>query len=156
LTAFREIPYNTCPGAGSAGKDPPSARESEDRSMDKRVFVPALLVALAFAFFWPLVLHPGKVLCSNSSDVLAQHLPYKRFVARSWQETGEIPLWCPHSLGGTPLIHDPQVSLFYPPNLPLLFAPDRLAGAAFSWLIVMQIILGGLFAFAYAREMGLN
>jgi hypothetical protein len=124
--------------------------------MARRALVPVLLVTLALAFFWPLVLHPGKVLYSNNSDVLAQHLPYKRFLARSWQETGEVPLWCPHSLGGTPFIHDPQVSIFYPPNLLLLLVPDRLAGAAFSWLIVIQVILGGLFAFAYGREEGLT
>src|SRR5262249_11954622 len=87
---------------------------------------------------------------------LAQHLPYKRFLARSWRETGELPLWCPHSFGGTPFVHDPQVGMFYPPNLLLLVVPDRLIGAAFSWLIVLQIIAGGLFAYAYAREEGLE
>jgi hypothetical protein len=124
--------------------------------MLRRALVPALLVALALVIFWPLVLHPSKVLYSNNSDVLAQHLPYKRFLARSLQETGEIPLWCPHALGGTPFVHDPQVSIFYPPNLPLLLVPDQFVGAALSWLIVAQIVLGGLFAFAYAREEGLT
>src|SRR5260370_22734069 len=72
------------------------------------------------------------------------------------QQTGEIPLWCPHSAGGAPFIHDPQVSIFYPPNLLLMPIPDRLVGAAFSRLIVLQIIAAGLLAYAYAREGGLG
>jgi hypothetical protein len=124
--------------------------------MFRRSLTPAGLVCLGLVFFWPLVLHPQKVLYSDSSDALAEHLPNLRFLARSWQQTGEIPLWCPHSLGGIPFIHDPQVSIFYPPNLLLLPVPDRLVGAAFSWLIVLQIIAAGLFAYAYARDDGLG
>src|SRR3954452_24508626 len=105
----------------------------------RRVLVPALLVVVALLFFWPLVLHPTRLLYSSNSDALAQHLPYKRFVVRSWRETGEIPLWCPHSLGGHSLIQDPQVSVFYPPNLVLLLFPERLVGPAFSWLLVLQL-----------------
>jgi hypothetical protein len=122
----------------------------------RRVPAPILLILLALLFFLPLVRHPARVLYADYSDALAQHLPYKRFLARSWRETGEIPLWCPHSFGGTPFVHDPQVGIFYPPNFVLLVAPDRLIGAAFSWLIVLQIIAGGLFAYAYALEEGLE
>jgi hypothetical protein len=122
----------------------------------QRVPAPLLLLPLALLFFWPLVRHPKRVLYAEYSDALAQHLPYKRFLARSWQETGEIPLWCPHSCGGTPFVHDPQVGVFYPPNLALLAVPDGLVGAAFSWLIVLQIVGGGLLAYAYAREEGLG
>jgi hypothetical protein len=124
--------------------------------MQRRAFVPALFVPLILIFFWPLVLHPGKVLYSDNSDALAQHIPNKRFLARSLRETGEIPLWNPHSLGGAPFISDPQVSIFYPPNLPLLLAPDQFLGAAFSWLLVLHILAGGLFAYAYGREEGLR
>lgn len=124
--------------------------------MRPRASIPIFLVGLTFLFFWPLVLHPEKVLYSDHSDALAQHIPYKRFLARSWKETGEIPLWCPHSLGGAPFISDPQVSIFYPPNLLLLPIPDRLIGAAFSWLVVLHVLAGGLFAYAYAREEGLQ
>jgi hypothetical protein len=119
-------------------------------------FVPLLLVVLALLFFSPLIGRPTGTLYSDNSDALAQHIPFKRFLARSWQETGEIPLWCPHSLGGSPFVHDLQVSIFYPFNLPLLFVPEHLVPAAFSWLIVLQIILGGLLAYAYAREQGLG
>lgn len=124
--------------------------------MLRRIGVPALLVPLALLFFWPLVLHPDRVLYANNSDALAQHLPYKCFLARSWQEHGELPLWCPHSLGGAPFVHDPQVSIFYPPNLPLLLVPERLIGAAFSWLLVAQVLTSGLLAYAYGREEGLG
>jgi hypothetical protein len=117
---------------------------------------PALLVALAFVFFAPLTARPLRVLYSKNSDALGQHIPYKQFLVRSWRETGEIPLWCPHSLGGAPFVHDPQVSIFYPLNLTLLLVPPDHIGAAHSWLIVLQLVLGGLFAFAYARQEGLG
>jgi hypothetical protein len=124
--------------------------------MLRRLIAPALLVALALAFFAPLAAHPTRLLYSDYSDALAQHVPHKRFLARAWQETGEIPLWCPHSLGGVPFVHDPQVGVFYPPNLPLLLVPDRYVGAAFGWLLVLQVIAAGLSAYAYARGEGLG
>jgi hypothetical protein len=124
--------------------------------MCARWSAPALLVALALIFFAPLTARPLRVLYSKNSDGLGQHIPYKQFLVRSLRETGEIPLWCPHSLGGAPFVHDPQVSIFYPLYLPLLLVPPDHIGAAFSWLIVLQLILGGLFAYAYARQEGLG
>jgi hypothetical protein len=121
-----------------------------------RWLLPALLVPLALLFFYPLVARPTRVLYSDNSDALAQHIPYKRFLARAWQETGEIPLWCPNSCGGIPFISDLQVSIFYPPNLLFRIVPEPWVGAAFSWLIVVQIVLGGLLAYAYGREEGLG
>src|SRR5438132_5468310 len=35
------------------------------------------------------VLHPSEVLYSDHSDLLAMHLPMKRFLVRSWQQTGD-------------------------------------------------------------------
>jgi hypothetical protein len=117
---------------------------------------PLALVPLVLLFFAPLLGRPTAALYSDNSDALAQHIPYKRFLVRSWRETGEIPLWCPHSLGGAPFVHDLQVSIFYPLNLPLLLVPERFVPAAFSWLLVLQILIGGLLAYAYARVEGLG
>src|SRR5260221_13718208 len=92
-----------------------------------------IVAALGLLFFSDLVLHPTQTLYSGSSDLLAMHLPLKRFLVRSWQETGEIPLWCPHSFGGMPLVHDVQVAAFYPVHLPLYLLPEEAVGAALSW-----------------------
>ncbi len=116
----------------------------------------ALLAALALVFFGDLVAHPGQVLYSDYSDLLPLHLPSKRFLIRSWRETGELPRWCPYNFGGMPFIHDIQVSAFYPPHWPLFLFPEEWMGAALSWLVVLHVIAAGWCMHAYARSHGLT
>jgi Bacterial membrane protein YfhO len=117
--------------------------------------VPILLL-LVLIFFWPLVLHPDQTLHGSSSDLLAEHIPAKRFLVRSYQQTGELPLWCPLQFCGAPFVHDIQVALFYPPHLLLLALPEEQVGPALSWLIVAHLWLAGLLMFVYARHRGLH
>src|SRR5205807_2442354 len=77
-------------------------------------------------------------------------------LVKSWQETGEIPLWCPYNFGGMPFVHDIQVSAFYPPHWPLFVLPPDWLGAATSWLVVLHVIAAGWCMFAYARHRGLE
>jgi hypothetical protein len=79
-----------------------------------------------------------------------------RFLVSSWQQTGELPLWCPYSFAGMPFIHDLQVGAFYPPHVLLYFLPEEMVGPALSWLIVAHVIVAGWAMFAYARNQGLN
>jgi hypothetical protein len=115
-----------------------------------------LLALLALVFFGEVVLHPTGVLYSDHSDLLAMHLPMKRFLARSWQETGELPLWFPYSFAGMPFVHDPQAALFYPPHWLLLPLPEEHVGAAITWLVVLHVIVAGWAMFALARADGLG
>src|SRR5262249_59297874 len=73
-------------GAGRAAREEPLTMPAHLRSL-------VLLTALGLVFFFPLVLHPTQVLYSDYSDLLAEHVPAKRFLVRSWRETGEVPLW---------------------------------------------------------------
>jgi hypothetical protein len=115
-----------------------------------------LLTGLGLLFFGDLVLHPTQALYSDHSDLLAEHLPAKRFLVRSYHETGELPLWCPYQFAGSPFLHDPQVGLFYPPYWLLLALPERYAGAALSWLTVLHVLIAGWGMYAYARTQGLT
>jgi hypothetical protein len=115
-----------------------------------------LIVGLALFFFADLVRHPTAVLYSDHSDLLAEHIPAKRFLVRSWQETGELPLWCPHSFAGAPFVHDPQVAVFYPPHWPLLLLPEGYVGAGLSWLIVLHVVIAGWGTYVCARAQGLG
>jgi hypothetical protein len=115
-----------------------------------------LIAALGLAFFGKLLLHPTQTLYSDDSDLLALHLPAKRFLVRSWQQTGEVPLWCPYSFGGMPLAHDLQVAAFYPPHLPLYVLPEEWLGAALSWLVVLHVLVAGWGMYFYARGRGLG
>src|SRR5262249_10743802 len=93
---------------------------------------------------------------SDHSDLLATLLPVKHFLVRSWHQTGEVPLWCPYSFGGMPLIHDVQVAAFYPFHLPLYLLPEDWLGAAMSWLVVVHLILAGGCMYGYSRSQGLQ
>ncbi len=124
--------------------------------MLRRLAPAGLIVLLAGLFFAPLVLHPTQVLYSDHSDMLAMHLPMKRFLVRSWKETGQLPRWCPYSYGGMPFLSDVQVAAFYPLHLPLFLLPEEAVGAAMSWLIVLHVVIAGWAMFAYARHRGLD
>jgi len=122
-----------------------------------RCLSPYLLLALlALVFFGDVVLHPTQVLYADHSDLLAMHLPMKRFLVRSWHETGELPLWDPYSFAGQPFVHDVQVAIFYPPHWPLLLLPEERVGAALTWLVVLHVIVAGWCMFALARAQGLG
>ncbi|HEX3148277.1 MAG TPA: YfhO family protein [Gemmataceae bacterium] len=111
---------------------------------------------LALIAFWPLVLHPTETLYSDSSDLLAEHLPAKIFLVRSLRETGELPLWNPEQYAGSPFVHDIQVGLFYPPNLPLYFISEPAIGTFLSWLVFVHVLLAGWLMYAYARHTGMG
>jgi hypothetical protein len=120
-------------------------------------WAPWLLIALlGLLFFAELARHPDQTLYSDYSDLLTLHLPTRRFLVRSWQETGQLPLWCPYNFAGMPFIHDLQASAFYPPHWPLLLLPEERLGAAMSWLIVLHVIVAGWAMYAYARHQGLS
>lgn len=114
------------------------------------------LLALALVQFWPLVLHPTQTFYSDTSDLLAQHLPAKLFLVRSLNETGELPLWNPDQYAGSPFVHDIQVGLFYPPHLPLYSIPESAVGPFLSWLVFAHVLLAGWLMYAYGRHAGLG
>jgi len=124
--------------------------------MVKRWGPQLLLAVLGLVFFSELVLHPTQTLYSDYSDLFILHLPAKKFLVRSWQETGELPLWCPYNFAGLPFLHDIQVSAFYPAHWPLLLLPEERLGAALSWLVVVHVIVAGWTMYAYARHEGLH
>jgi hypothetical protein len=115
-----------------------------------------LLTVLGLVFFAALVLHPTQVLYSDYSDLLAEHLPARHFLARSWHETGELPRWCPYVFAGSPFLHDFQIEVYYPPHALLLYLPENLLGAGLSWLVFFHVLLAGFFTYALAREEGLE
>src|SRR5262249_5930659 len=115
-----------------------------------------IIAALALIFFTKLVWHPGEMLYSDYSDLVADHLPEKRFLVRSWQQTGEIPLWCPYTFGGVPFAHDPTIAAFYPLHWPLYPLPEDWLGAALSWLVVIHVMIAGWSMYAHARWQGLD
>jgi hypothetical protein len=115
-----------------------------------------VLALLGIVFFAPLAVWPDALLYSDYSDFINYHVPCKYFLVRSWQQTGEVPLWCPEMFSGMPFVHDIQVAAFYPPHLPLYLLPEQHLGAACSWLIALHLLLAGVCMYAYARHQGLH
>jgi Bacterial membrane protein YfhO len=115
-----------------------------------------VIAVFGLVFFARLVVRPTWLLYSDFSDLLAYQIPQMRFLVSSWQETGELPLWCPYSFAGMPFIADLQVAAFYPPHVLLYFLPQQSIGPALSWLIVAHVIVAGWAMFAYARSQELN
>ena len=115
-----------------------------------------LLAVLGLIFFGRLVLHPTATLYSPSSDLIAEHIPAKTFLVRSWRDTGELPLWWPDPFGGAPFVHDIQLAAFYPPHWILFLLPPEAVGSALSWLLVAHVILAGWCMYPYARSQGLG
>ncbi|MCS6851005.1 MAG: YfhO family protein [Gemmataceae bacterium] len=115
-----------------------------------------LLAVFASLFFFDLLIRPGGTLYSDTSDLLALHLPFKRFLVSAYRETGELPLWCPHSYAGLPVVHDIQTATFYPPHLVLYLLSEDWVGPAMSWLVWAHLVVAGWAMHAYARSQGLG
>jgi hypothetical protein len=140
----------------SLGKPPPALYTKEATPVPGHLKPLLFLASLGLLYFTPLLLHPTYVLYSDHSDFLATFLPAKHFLVRSWQQTGELPLWCPYSFGGMPFIHDVQVAAFYPFHWPLYLLPEEWLGPVMSWLVVVHVIIAGWCMFAYGRSQGLD
>jgi hypothetical protein len=113
-----------------------------------------LISLLGLLYFHDLVLHSGRVLYSDHSDLLALHLPAKRFLVHSWHETGELPRWCPYQFSGEPFLADIMAAAFYPPHFLFLLLPEERVGTALSFFVVFHVIAAGWCMYAYARDQG--
>src|SRR5690606_10733373 len=68
-------------------------------------------------------------------------------------KAGNLPLWNPYVLGGYPLTYNTQAGLWYPLSLFYYLLP---APTAVDLTIFTQLALGGLFMFAYLRQLRLH
>jgi hypothetical protein len=127
-------------------------------SLARRIAPLGWLAALALAYFASLVVHPSRTLYADHSDLIALHVPWETFLARSWRETGERPLWNPLQFAGLPFAHDVQAAISYPPHqiFQAIDTQESAIGAALSWLIVGHVVLAGWGMYAYARTTGLG
>jgi len=86
----------------------------------------------------------------DSSEDIAQSLPYVVFYARSVLN-GEVPLWNPYSLCGTPFLANIQSAVFYPGNLLYLILPAGYGFAVDLWLHILWLGVG---VYVLARLIG--
>lgn len=143
------------------------------------LFLPIAIVVLVFIFFKPIFLN-GKLPIPSDTIVGLYHpfrdlyrlefprgIPFKNFLITDpvrqqypWrylsiniEKTFQLPLWNPYNLAGTPLLANFQTATFYPLNLLFFFLPFNLA---WTLLIILEPVLGGLFMYLYLRRMKLS
>lgn len=87
------------------------------------------------------------------TDPVRQHYVWRKQSVENLKE-GVMPFWNWYSFSGTPHLANPQAGTFYPLNvlylLPVAFEK------IWSWQIVLQPILGGIFMFWYLRHLGVG
>ncbi len=95
---------------------------------------------------------PGFAQSNNSwsSDHNQQLFVWHTIASKYEQTVGRVPLWNPYLLAGQPLVANGQPGLYYPPNL-LLFLFS--AGYVATLRALMNILIGGMFTFLFAREL---
>ncbi|MEM4230354.1 MAG: YfhO family protein [Candidatus Pacearchaeota archaeon] len=81
-------------------------------------------------------------------DTLRQIYPWKTFSIDSLKN-GEIPFWNTYNFSGSPLLANSQSAVFYPLGIFYLVLSQI---TAWSFLILLQPFLSGIFTYFFARE----
>ncbi|MCA9935260.1 MAG: hypothetical protein KC415_15100, partial [Anaerolineales bacterium] len=116
-----------------------------------RVLLPLDLVVKT----WPPWQQPNQLADAHNpliTDVVDYIFPVKTFTADAVRR-GEWPLWNPYVLGGYPATYNTQAALFYPLSVFYYLLP---AVTAVDFTIITQLLLGGLFMFAFLRQLRLR
>lgn len=146
--------------------------------MTKKWIFPAIWVFIVLLFFLPAfkgnipapldtivgLYHPWKdVIWDNLTtgvpfknflitDPVRQQIPW-RFLAINQLKKGNLFSWNPYSFSGTPLTANIQTAQFYPLNILFVFLPFTIA---WTLIIVVAPLLGGIFIYFYLRFFKLN
>ena len=108
--------------------------------------LPFVLLLAGVAILGGDVVFRGRVL--SGPDLVNLFLPPTVF-AREWLQRGVLPLWNSMTFCGWPLVGDPQLRWFYPPNLLFLVAdPVRV----FSFLMIGYIAFSAIGMWFYLRR----
>jgi len=113
----------------------------------------SLLAALTLAVFSEvLFVRPDEVLSDPQMD-LRHFFVHWRYFGFHELKAGNLALWNPHCLSGTPFFGNFQSALLYPLNFLYLLLPLE---AAINWSIALHVFLGGAFTFYWMRHRGLH
>lgn len=99
-----------------------------------------VLIFAASLYYLPIFINP-KLLLERGNDLQEFFWPVYYYIKKQILESYSLPLWNSLFLSGTPLLPDPQFSLFYPFNLLFILLPIN---SAFLLYFVLHSILGSL------------
>jgi O-antigen/teichoic acid export membrane protein len=146
------------------------------RSRLSTLIVVVGLFSLTVLFFWPVIFGGKTLLPADNlftfepwrsfadefgisvphndllSDLILENYIWKRFIVQSIKAR-QIPLWNPYIFAGLPFLAAGQHSALYPFSVLFYILP---IARAYGYFTVLQLFLAGLFAFIYARVIGLG
>lgn len=93
---------------------------------------------------------PANTLPAEMGDTVSQFYPWRMLAGKAIRE-GELPLWNPHLLSGSPFQADPMIALFYPLNWLFVVLP---APIAWSISLMLKVLLAGVFTALFVRQIG--
>lgn len=127
-----------------------NATPGGQRWKDRLAFPAASFALLSLLFFAPFLLQLDTYIYPASgtySDLTTTHWPNAFFLADSLTRQGQLPLWKPLIMSGTPFAANPLSGMFYPPNLLLLLPLEP----AFKLSLVLHVALAGLSMYLLMR-----
>jgi hypothetical protein len=83
-----------------------------------RLAAPAAIAACVVVFYWVPMTSSSASIQWEAADV---HYPMQKYVSDRFSPR-ELPFWTPYVLSGYPLLANPEVGAWYPPNWPFLLA----------------------------------
>ena len=89
---------------------------------------------------------------TNYGDIATLFYPWRHFQSSLWRD-GELPLWNPHILSGSPFLGNTESALFYPPNAIFYFLPVPLA---WTLKLLLNIVIAGTATALFVRAIGGN
>ena len=109
------------------------------------------LFLVAALFMWPAWQQPDGLWYAPRaafSDLTVTHWPNMWFVAQTFRQHGQIPLWRPLIMGGAPFVGNSLSALSYPPNWLFLVLPVTLT---FHILIGLHLSAAGTLFYGLMR-----
>lgn len=94
-----------------------------------------VLLAIIFLLYLPILAKPELIL-NRGNDLQEQFWPIFYFINKHLWADHQLPLWNNVFLSGTPILPDPQFSLFYPGNFLFYVFPT-------SWAFIIYFLLHG-------------
>ena len=85
-------------------------------------------------------------------DVIRELYPWKTLVIQELKK-GNIPLWNPYNFSGSPLLANYQSQVFYPLTILYFIFPQVIA---WTILVILQPLLGSVFLYLFATEIGIS
>ncbi len=85
-------------------------------------------------------------------DVIREIYPWKTLVVNQLKH-GRLPLWNPYNFSGAPLLANYQSQVFYPLTVVYFLLPQIIA---WTVMVILQPVLGSVFLYLFATEIGLS